>query len=711
MSEELTVTFFDVSTQGIVGLLRFVETLAHGFFAGAIYVGDWAVKAKQDDATDVTAVENANKYIARVWSNTFMPILVELAIKARAELSKVDWTSFKAFMTEYASWAFIKGLTGRESSTNDKSSRIQSNDYGLKARDWYASEITAAGEWAASRNTVAVPPVLPPLIAAFVENETDQEGYPGETASPGDINVKCMVDLLVQLRMIKSIGGVAEFDSSSSFVSNFLDVKELANAKDKATADTLEKGSGNDFKKLFITNYAGQEKVVLSTTKNSREELFVLLVRDYVNLIAPTLKSVLLVTVAQRQIAHLTVAYITQVDVTTADNSSGTLTKRLALRPLIGTTTLKSAGQPSAKYTAVVDDMTVTSDALFDVFRDKLSTAIKNNPLAGSTSLFINDASNVKDAGGLTLFDALDKTKDSRQYTVLVPQNAAWLEVQKAANGNKTVLAVYLGRHVLWSTNKAINFLDPKIGNEPIDYATILVDNPIVTRADRIVNISVTRGGLKNNDVQLHVTYKITGETQTLRILSEPTRAKTGRFFIVDRPIWHDRYPDEPRPGVAIEEKLPPAPAPSSVEYVTLPTLVPPSNLPPPIATDVGMITSTTSRTTSSSLIPDQSPMAAVTHAGATPAELGQIHRDTTELLRNTRTIDDAKKLVNSGKELVVFLPPHDALAALYKSKPSAEAARAVALHHVVYAQDLSKAIDDSYDARWRSSVVCYRQG
>lgn len=665
LMDTLDGTTFKTGQTGGVNFVTISEAGGVKDFLGALIVAFFSRFDVLASKSKEPAV--ANQIAADAWTQTFAP-LVAAVVRGIARLDGALQPAWTQGLAEILLFMVIKGASGRSTDTASVSESV-----------------------------------FPPIVAAFAYGRVAEVGLPADLvktrwAQSASLTVAC-----------ERLGDVIK--SKPTQMLRLFFAKSLTTQISASTAD--EAAAAYGLRDLGAMPTSSSMDLARGLAMD---------VRDTFADVATAVKDPQKAGVAMLGVAKAFRASYTE------GSQNMTLLARGGKAPAWSTGTTIAVSEHASEAERLRDALingTVESDAVLDLFRSKLSTAIKKSPQAASVSLFISDADTLKDAKGKTLFEILDEAPKGVQYTVLVPENAAWLAVKKSVPNASDIVRL-LKRHVLWS-NEAIDLT--KLDGRELVYTTLLqLDNS--QDVDGVIKITGIKLGRTGKEPGLLVGYAAHNSAQKVAILSEPKRTKTGRFFVIDRPIYLDAPGLSPSVGGYVAVGL------SSGDAAQLPDVdvalrADPTYaaLPKPIAIATGAKLASTQREASdfirrgglvdqlkaggSLLLPPREELADMDAAelrevarlhvvtdvarfsNPTPVQpsgfdrpfnvyriphvlrpSSDVEREALALLTVTGTLADA-----AGATLL--LPPFDAVQALLATKPAADVARRVVLGHL----------------------------
>lgn len=648
------------------------------------------LRAVQDAGDAFTPSKNVAEYkrfhkrIASALTNTVVPILAAVMDDVK-RLSGNSWDGYRSAFAQVVSWFAMKVATGTDYG-EDGRVRQSWPAAGVKVGDWFTAAVAGG-----SRNTLVAPSRMPPVVAALMYDDADDNivttfATRSQTLSQTELALMLPLFAIVARDAASEIGfsggkytfPVATNTAYGRFFAQFFNSErnKATLVFDRTAMLTDMNGSAKDIaEKTFLAKKPGANGLEIATFGDSKS---IATARTFYALAARDLQQLLLPAIVahykegkQRALAILAAFWAFFIPFKVPGGSTASLFERLARRPKLTLNDNDKDDITTIKSATAARDYMIKTDAFADRFRSKLSVAITSSKYSTGASRFIEDAKTIVDAkSGKTLFEILDDASASRQYSVFIPENNYWAALQARVPDASARMRL-LKRHVVWGS-APYDF--SKMDTRFTPYATLLsIDD--VTDSDGSILLATVKIGRKNKQTGLLVKYPNHSHTDEIEIISEPSRAKTGRPYFIAGVFWLDAV--GLAPSVGAYQALPPMPQP----------LPPPPPLPGSDKTQYVPMQQIQTTTKPQSKLSDQ--------------EKGDIQREVIDLLRKTGTRDALLALsAQSEDDVVVFLPPRAALAAFYATKPSAEDARNAALYHVITTKDFLQALSACVDQK-----------
>ena len=667
---------FDVAAgdASLDGVLQLVASVADVFFKNLGAYSDKAASRYHADPKKEN-LDNYHSTVAAAWLTLARIVAAALASTA-IDLSKVNKVTAHDSLASLIAYLLVRGATGRDYREGKPVKDVTREIKWTKAQenykeDWFDAKGNTSAEKISEgqRNTIAPWPLLPPLIAALAFLEA------------ANARTALLVDAFVALGAygatpvtIDKKGEIVYAYSATKFFDRFFDAAKIGTAVAVPSADdkvaralTMAKDIGRKDNVVLVVDDAE-----LKANVDLPALIFGKLISDLVSVVVKAktnTKSNYDAGVALVAVVYSFFVPYTLKGASGDAEAAASIMQRFGKRPkfpsgnVIKTAALAGLGE---------QQQTIETEA-FNPFRKALSEAITKSPTQAALTAFIRDASTLTDANGKTLFQLIDSRDKQREFTVLVPENDAWLLLRRTVTAGDAAVMRVLKRHVIWSP-KAIDFAT--VSGRGVTYTTLLYDDSPAD-PDATIYIAGSKGGEDGKQQSLRVRYASHRETQEVHLRKQSSRGETGRFFVIDQPIWLDAPGLAPTvggyPGVP-SSPLPPPPAASQYKdlpiYKNQPALLPPP--PPPIATAAAPTVPT---------------------AGRLGSALTEIQRETGKLVRKAGIDDTLKAMVAAGKRIVLLLPPAAYVAQLLDAKPSADDLRRIALYHVIEASSLLDAV------------------
>lgn len=664
-----------------INVMSFVNAVIATYLRGVQEAGD-----NFTPSTNVAAYKAFHQRIANAFTNTVVPLLNAVMLSVKTA-SGANWNGYRSAFAKVVQWLFMKIATGTDYGNDGR--RQAPWPPGAKRGDWFV-DITNATE----RNTLVAPTRMPPLVAALMYDKYDSDlvapvSIPGASFAPTQTELALMLPLFAlvaeyPLKEVGASGNSFTFPSPTStaygqFFEQFFGRETKTNNLVFARTASLGdfNGKAQDIaEKSFLAKKPKPGESGLEISAFGTGDADIPSPRTFYALAARDLETRILPQIAsnykqgkQRALALLAVVWSFMIPFKVPGGTTySSLFTRMAQRPRLKLDNNDQNDITTIKSATDAREQTTKTDAFADRFRSTLSSAIIGSKYSTNASRFIEDAKTIVDEKtGKTLFELIDDASSGRQYSVFIPDNIFWSALQARVPDTRARVRV-MKRHVIWGP--APYDFSKVVDTRFAGYSTLLsLDN--AADSDGSILLATVKMGRKNKQTGLLVKYPNNGRTDEIEIISEPSRAKTGRPYFIAGVFWLDG--PGLAPSVGAYQSLPPPPqqggggAGEKSQYVPMKQL--------------------------QTAIKPQSPLS--------DQEQGDIQRETVDMLRKTGAYDAVLSLAKQGDDdIVIFLPPKSTLAAYYATKPSADEARQAGLYHVITAKDFLQALNACVDEK-----------